>query len=68
MVQRYAKEARMIAEFVEDGDLIVEYVSTTENVADIFTKALGPRRFEYLREKLSMENVLMAWDLQLLVY
>ncbi|KAE8902883.1 hypothetical protein PF003_g12850 [Phytophthora fragariae] len=48
-VQRFAKEARMIAEFVDDGALIVKYVSTTENVADIFTKALGPQRFEYLR-------------------
>ncbi|KAE9271784.1 hypothetical protein PF008_g30263 [Phytophthora fragariae] len=52
----------MIAEFVDDGALIVKYVSTTENVADIFTKALGPQRFEYLREKLSMENVLTAWE------
>ncbi|KAE8999955.1 hypothetical protein PR001_g18918 [Phytophthora rubi] len=55
-VQRFAKKARIIAEFVDDGALIVNYVSTTENVADIFTKALGPQRFEYLRQKLSMEN------------
>ncbi|KAG2850307.1 hypothetical protein PC113_g16905 [Phytophthora cactorum] len=56
-VQRYAKEARMIAEFVDDGVVDVKYVSTTENVADILTKTLGPQRFEYLRRKLSMENV-----------
>ncbi|KAG3063996.1 hypothetical protein PC121_g11933 [Phytophthora cactorum] len=45
-VQRYAKEARMIAEFVDDG------------VVDV--KLLGPQRFEYLRRKLSMENVQSA--------
>ncbi|KAG2965234.1 hypothetical protein PC121_g5947 [Phytophthora cactorum] len=28
-----------------------------ENVADIFTKALGPQRLEYLRRKLSVANV-----------
>ncbi|KAE8894078.1 hypothetical protein PF005_g3860 [Phytophthora fragariae] len=49
-VQRFAKEARMIAEFVDEGAVQMKYVSTTENVADIFTKALGPQRFEYLRD------------------
>ncbi|KAF4037013.1 hypothetical protein GN244_ATG10863 [Phytophthora infestans] len=48
-VQRYTKEARMIAEFVDDGVVDVKYVSATENVADILTKALGPQRFGYLR-------------------
>ncbi|KAG2857816.1 hypothetical protein PC116_g9314 [Phytophthora cactorum] len=44
-VQRYAKEARMIAEFVDDGVVDVKYVSTTENVADILAKAFRPSAF-----------------------
>ncbi|KAG2934891.1 hypothetical protein PC119_g24184 [Phytophthora cactorum] len=50
----------MIAEFGEDSVAIVDYVSTTGNVADVFTRALGPQGFEYLRGKFSMENVLVA--------
>ncbi|KAE9233117.1 hypothetical protein PF004_g9734 [Phytophthora fragariae] len=61
-VQRFAKEARMIAEFVDEGAVQMKYVSTTENVADIITKALGPQRFEYLRDKLNLEDVVSAWN------
>lgn len=45
----------MIAEFVGAAAMIVEYLSTTENLADIFTNTLRPQRFEY---KLSMEMCL----------
>ncbi|KAE8955656.1 hypothetical protein PR001_g32012 [Phytophthora rubi] len=61
-VQRFAKEARMIAEFVDEGAVEMKYVSTADNVADIFTKALGPQRFEYLRDRLNLEDVVSVWS------
>ncbi|OWZ13201.1 hypothetical protein PHMEG_00013516 [Phytophthora megakarya] len=39
----------------------MEYVSTIENIADIFTKALGPSVFEHLRDFLNIEDVQKAW-------
>ncbi|KAF4143739.1 putative integrase catalytic domain-containing protein, partial [Phytophthora infestans] len=59
---RFAKEAQIVAEFVDEGMAQLEYVPSSENLAHIFTKALGPGRFEYLRDKLNMENVVTAWN------
>ncbi|KAE9263711.1 hypothetical protein PR003_g33056 [Phytophthora rubi] len=52
----------MIAEFVDEGAVEMKYVSTADNVADIFTKALGPQRFEYLRDRLNLEDVVSVWS------
>ena len=38
--------------FVSDGTIIINYIDTTKQVADIFTKPLGEQRFCYLRHKL----------------
>ncbi|POM77640.1 putative transposable element [Phytophthora palmivora] len=57
-----AKKTRSIAEWVERGNLKLEYVPSSENIADIFTKALGPAVFERLRDELNLENVNEAWD------
>ncbi|OWY98424.1 hypothetical protein PHMEG_00030817 [Phytophthora megakarya] len=41
-VKRYAKKSRKVAELVEKKKIKLEYVPTSENIADMFTKALGP--------------------------
>jgi hypothetical protein len=54
---RYAKKSNKIAEMVECGDFTIKYVPTEDNIADMFTKALGPQRFEKLRDQLGVRNV-----------
>ncbi|OWY92770.1 polyprotein [Phytophthora megakarya] len=51
-VKRYAKLSHKIAELVEGNKLTLHYVPTTENIADMFTKALGSQRLSMLRELL----------------
>ena len=41
-----------IRELVEDGRLVVPYVSSEDNLADFFTKPLKPVRFFVLRDKI----------------
>lgn len=41
-----------IRELVEDGKLVVPYVSSADNLADFFTKPLAPARFIALRDKI----------------
>ena len=38
-----------IRELVENGEIVVNYVNTVDNMADFFTKALEPKRFFDLR-------------------
>ena len=38
-----------IRELVENGEIVVNYVNTVDNMADFFTKALEPKRFFALR-------------------
>ncbi|POM58985.1 Copia-type Polyprotein [Phytophthora palmivora] len=56
-VKRYAKKSRKLAELVERKKIDIEYVQTSENAADMFTKALGPQRFEKLRSELGVEDI-----------
>ncbi|KAG1689292.1 hypothetical protein DVH05_002360 [Phytophthora capsici] len=42
----------------------IEYVPTSENVADMFTKALGPMQFEKLRMELGVKDVKDAVERQ----
>ncbi|OWZ01241.1 reverse transcriptase [Phytophthora megakarya] len=60
-MKHLAKKTRSIAEWIDRGHMKMEYVPTAENVADIFTKALGPCVFERLRDQLNIENVQEAW-------
>ena len=41
-----------IREMVENGELVVPYVATDDNLADFFTKPLTARRFFALRDKI----------------
>jgi len=47
--------------FIQDeftsGNLTFSHVSTTEQPADIFTKALGGQQFRFLRDKLGVYNL-----------
>ena len=45
-----------IRERVLCKDLDVHFVSTQDQVADIFTKGLHPRRFQFLQSKLQVTN------------
>ena len=40
-----------VRELVQNGKLNVTYISTDDNVADIFTKPLATKRFKELRDK-----------------
>ena len=40
-----------LREHFRNGTFEIEYISTSENVADTFTKVLQPSQFKYLREK-----------------
>ena len=41
-----------IKEHVSNGDIVLEYVYTDDQLVDIFTKPLSEERFSYLRRKL----------------
>ncbi|KAE9029193.1 Retrovirus-related Pol polyprotein from transposon TNT 1-94 [Phytophthora rubi] len=60
-LRNYAKVIRYVADHVDAGKLQLLYVPTTDNLADIFTKALEPTRFKELRDGLSVENAKAAW-------
>ena len=46
-----------IRNYVQKGDIILEFVDTLDQVADIFTKPLDRDRFCTLRGELGMMNV-----------
>ena len=43
-----------IRELVEEKKIVLEYISTDKQIADIFTKALDTNRFECLRTSLGL--------------
>ena len=47
-------DCHFVREKLESGDLTVSYLTTKEQPADIFTKALGKKPFVYLRGKMGM--------------
>lgn len=48
---------QFIREKVEDGSINVEYIPTSQQLADIFTKPLGRTRFETLRSAISVISI-----------
>lgn len=47
---------------VEIGEIIVDYVSTNEQPADILTKALGKTKFEEGRDMLKLKTLEVVFD------
>jgi len=43
-----------VRDLVKKGDLSVQYVCTTDQLADVLTKSLSTKRFNFLRSKLSL--------------
>ena len=43
-----------IWELVEDGTLTLEFIHTDDQKADLFTKPLDSKRFEFLRQNISV--------------
>ena len=46
-----------IRECVDKGSILLEFVSSQEQLADLMTKALGRSRFGELREKIGVINL-----------
>jgi hypothetical protein len=62
-VRHMAKHARFINEYVQAKELDVTNVPSADNIADMFTKALGPAEFECQRSRLNIEDVTEAWEM-----
>jgi hypothetical protein len=50
-----------VRHFVQEGKVEVSHISTEYQIADIFTKALGPQRHQYLVQLMGIRN---SYDLQ----
>ena len=50
-------DCHFVCECYHSGNLSLSYVPSQFQPADIFTKALGKRSFQYLRSKLGMANL-----------
>ncbi|CAN1150187.1 Copia protein [Linum perenne] len=46
-----------IKENLDSGMICIPYIPTTDQVADIFTKGLFKGQFNYLKDKLTLENI-----------
>ena len=46
-----------IREKVQEGSVVIQYCTTNEQVADIFTKSLGKEKFNFCREMLGLREV-----------
>ena len=50
-------DKHFIKEKIDDGVICVNYVPTTEQAADLLTKGLHKRQFDWLVSKLGMEDI-----------
>ena len=55
-------DKHFIKEKIESGLIYIPYVPTTQQMADILTKGLYKKQFEFLVSKLAMEDIYKpAW-------
>jgi len=50
-------DCHFVRERLHSGDLTLSHIASKSQPANIFTKALGKRQFQYLRSKLGMVNL-----------
>ena len=43
---------------LEDGSIKADHISTTDQLADILTKSLGRAKFEEMRERISLRQII----------
>jgi hypothetical protein len=48
---------KFVKHWVENGFVLLKYVNTNDQKADLFTKALPLEKFNKLRDSIEMENV-----------
>ena len=54
-----------IRELIEDGTLTLEFIHTDDQKADLFTKPLDGRRFEFLRQNIGVISMDQSLSLSL---
>jgi hypothetical protein len=47
-----------IRSYLEDGSIKAEYIFTTDQLADILTKSLGKTKFEEMRGRISLKQII----------
>lgn len=50
-------DKHFIKEKIEDGSVCMTYIPTEQQVADVFTKGLFKKQFDFLNSKLTMEDI-----------
>ncbi|GAA0183563.1 hypothetical protein LIER_30949 [Lithospermum erythrorhizon] len=50
-------DCHFLCDAILDGTICTSHVSTSEQLANIFTKALGKRQFEFLLRKLGIHDL-----------
>ena len=53
---KHRNSKNYIREIVSNGEIILQYCKTKEQFADILTKPLGQKSFDYLRKFLGMQE------------
>ena len=51
------RDKHFIKEKIDNGLVCMTYIPTEEQVADVFTKGLHKRQFDFLVGKLAMEDI-----------
>ena len=50
-------DCHFVRDMIVSGDISTSHISTVEQPADIFTKALGKQRFQYISVKLGITDL-----------
>jgi hypothetical protein len=43
---------------LEDGNIKIKYISSTDQLADILTKSLGKTKFKEIRERIDLKQII----------
>ena len=45
-----------IRHYIQEEKVVVNHIPSSENIADLFTKALGPQKHQYLVDYMGIQN------------